>query len=190
MSYSRKSGVLIMVFEIKKPPIELKVLLHRSVDSFAREAIIRSIELSFNIDFDISTLRLNIEDACNHYRGQYDAEKILNAALILIPNKLFLIAIGYDIYVPNLNFVFGVALPNHGCIISTWRLRDRDREVYEMRILKTVRHELGHVFGLTHCNRYCVMRFANSLLELDMKSKDFCDKCKSRLARIGIVATS
>lgn len=89
-----------------------------------------------------------------------------------------------DIYVPDMNFVFGLASSDGGCaIVSTNRLRSNDPGIFRERLLKEVAHELGHVFGLSHCpDRRCVMHFSNSLQDTDFKSSEMCGKCSTKLS--------
>ncbi len=98
----------------------------------------------------------------------------------------------YDIYSDNLNFVFGIALPFKGFLVSYSRLISDDEELFLSRLRKEVTHEMGHVFGLPHCpNPKCVMHFSNSLIDTDMKGEDFCPSCKKRLtesmAKLGLL---
>jgi archaemetzincin len=97
-----------------------------------------------------------------------------------------------DIFSKFLNFVFGVAdLPKNksfgSALISVTRLREgfyrRTENVaqFEQRVLKEAIHELGHTFGLEHCENLCVMRFSNSLDDTDRKPHDFCELCLKKL---------
>jgi archaemetzincin len=46
------------------------------------------------------------------------------------------------------------------------------------RALTEAVHELGHVYGLDHCERQdCVMWFSNTLTETDRKGSRFCPVC-------------
>ncbi len=97
--------------------------------------------------------------------------------------------VGADAYVPGLNFVFGLALPSlRVATVYTPRLRiGASYNLFRERLVKEVMHELGHVYGLSHCpNRLCVMSFSNSLLEVDMKRPAFCRRCASLLRRAGL----
>ena len=124
----------------------------------------------------------------NPLRGQYKAECVLKA----IPNTKgkALGVIDEDLYVPNLNFVFGVATSTKA-IIALPRLRNEfygmkgDEKLFLLRVLKEAIHELGHSFGLSHCpNPKCVMHFSNSILDTDIKGPDFCDNCKKKLHKL------
>jgi archaemetzincin len=50
-----------------------------------------------------------------------------------------------------------------------------------LRTLKEANHELGHTFGLHHCENVCVMKFSNSLADTDKKPAIFCDTCLKNL---------
>lgn len=88
----------------------------------------------------------------------------------------------YDVYSNGLNFVFGIALPFKGFLVSYARLLSDDRELFLSRLRKEITHEMGHVFGLPHCpDPKCVMHFSNSLIDTDLKSEEFCPSCKRKL---------
>jgi archaemetzincin len=121
---------------------------------------------------------------------QYLSTAILNAILEqkeYAPYEKILGIVDHDLYVPELNFVFGEASRNVA-VISLTRLRQifyhlpEDRNLFHQRVLTEAVHELGHTYGLVHCeNSRCVMFFSNSLMETDRKGSEFCQKCKSKL---------
>ncbi len=126
------------------------------------------------------------EYAYNPNRRQYLASKILNELKKIKVddiNKVLGIT-DVDLYARGLNFVFGQAeLEGRNCLISVIRLDPRfyhdnyNKNLFYDRILKEAIHELGHTFGLKHCNnRKCVMVFSNSLLDTDYKPSIFCEK--------------
>ena len=136
--------------------------------------------------------RLEIpSEAFNVERSQFLASVILNEMKSHLPSDAVktLGVTDVDLYVPDLNFVFGLA-DVHGtvAIISLSRLRQEfyglkcDEELFRKRMAKEAIHELGHAFGLAHCqNPHCVMSFSNSLLDSDRKGEDFCANCKKQL---------
>ncbi|MCL4459160.1 MAG: archaemetzincin family Zn-dependent metalloprotease [Chloroflexi bacterium] len=124
-------------------------------------------------------------------RRQYHAMPILRelaASRTRREGKVLGIA-DVDLYVPQLNFVFGLADAVSGtCVISICRLRQeyyglpRDDELFLERVLKESIHELGHIYGLGHCTEAkCVMYFSNSLRDTDRKGRSFCPRCQERL---------
>jgi len=90
-----------------------------------------------------------------------------------------------DLFVPELNFVFGeAACPGKAAVISLWRLKPEfygdapNMELFSARTLKEAVHELGHTLGLRHCSRSsCVMHFSNSIFDTDIKQSLFCEQC-------------
>ena len=63
-----------------------------------------------------------------------------------------------DIFVPELNYVFGEAYtPGKAALISLWRLKPKfygesaGPDVLVLRALKESIHEVGHTLGLPHC---------------------------------------
>lgn len=153
----------------------------------------------FNISVDIIEETIALEEAeYNPIRRQYDASKILNKIIYYAKNKQSFRILGVmdeDIFSSPLNFVFGIAInPNIKfpevpvvALISITRLREKfyrrheNSALFELRILKEAIHELGHTFSLEHCNKFCIMRFSNSLADTDDKPPKFCDSCMKKL---------
>lgn len=96
-----------------------------------------------------------------------------------------------DLFVADLNFVFGLAY-GRLAVISLARLRQEfygsspDPDLFRERLLKEAVHELGHVFGLHHCDGdECVMHFSNSIVDTDLKGCRYCKRCREMLEESG-----
>jgi archaemetzincin len=135
------------------------------------------------------------DDAYNHKRKQYLSTVILKAIVEqkeYVPYEKILGIVDHDLFVPELNFVFGQA-SSKAAVISLTRLRQtfyhlpEDQNLFHQRVLTEAIHELGHTYGLGHCeNPRCVMFFSNSLMDTDRKGSEFCPRCKSKLHRSSI----
>lgn len=160
--------------------------------------VISRIQENLNMTFPKSTCTLipktlpPPEEDFNNTRQQYNSNNILRkirnyAEKEKTIDKILGIA-DIDIFVPNLNFVFGEAeCPGKAALISLWRLRPEfykqpsNTGLFTARTTKEAVHELGHTLGLRHCsNPFCVMYFSNSIFETDRKQSLFCTKCHSK----------
>ena len=123
------------------------------------------------------------------WRRQHLADPFLEALPQGGVDIRYLGLVDEDLYVPGLNFVFGVADPDRGrAIVALARLRQEFyglepvKELFYERSLKEVVHELGHTWALSHCpDPRCVMHFSNSLHDTDRKGSRFCERCWQKL---------
>lgn len=125
-------------------------------------------------------------DSINRRRRQYLSLVVLDELKrCKSGNSMALGIIDADIYVPPLNFVFGMANPDTGtALVSVARLREEffgrpaDKGLLRVRMAKEALHEIGHMLSLDHCRTsYCIMRFSNHLAETDSKKIEFCAAC-------------
>ncbi len=68
-------------------------------------------------------------------------------------------------------------------ILSTEPFHSEDREKFKMRLFKGILHEIGHAFGLEHCNNECVMNPPKTIEEWDLRPSTYCDRCFLELKR-------
>jgi archaemetzincin len=127
-------------------------------------------------------------NALDKKRGQYRSNQILtNIQAYALESGVCRIlgVLDADIFVPDLNFVFGEAtFPGKSALVSLWRLKPEfhgepaNLKVLAERSVKEAVHEIGHTLGLKHCHRSsCVMHFSNSIFDTDKKQSFFCDDC-------------
>lgn len=147
-----------------------------------------SVEEIFKIPVIVEKNIIIPNDYKNISRNQYSATNLIYYLKTNI-NDDFLKIVGIiseDIYEEGYNFLFGLAEFNGKyAVVSLYRLYDENFEIYKVRSIKEVIHELGHTFGLGHCENYrCVMNFSISTYNVDQKDKKFCQFCLVKLNTI------
>ncbi len=147
----------------------------------------------------------------NVVRNQFDVVKILSkvdlfrslhpelfqevpAGFCSIPSnrrnyeKVLLVTDG-DLYSSRDSYLFGAALPKLGvAVVSITRLQNKIYNLHpdDFQLMKRIVtegcHEIGHLYGLKHCdNPSCIMSFPHSVADLDRKETFFCGKCQMEL---------
>ncbi len=162
-----------------------------SIDSDILRNIAIALEKTFCCKAGLGKEMPIPQNSYNAWRKQYQSTIILQKMHDIKPKNFDLIlgVTDVDLYVPELNFVFGEADVFSGItVISLTRLRQEfyglhpDRGLLQERAIKEAIHEIGHAYGLNHCtNPKCIMYFSNSLRDTDRKGPGFCDICKSKL---------
>jgi archaemetzincin len=161
-----------------------------AVDKNVMDWLKNDLSTVFNRRITVGKGMRDPDYAFNKKRNQRLSTAILNAVMEqkeYSPYEKILGVVDHDLYVPELNFVFGEASRNTA-VISLTRLRQtfyrlpEDQNLFHQRALTEAVHELGHTYGLGHCsNPRCVMFFSDSLMDTDRKGSEFCQKCKSKL---------
>jgi archaemetzincin len=156
--------------------------------SFLQEGLTQELGASVQVGGN-----LPLPASCPEGRRQYLGEPFLEvlAAARGLEDEVILGVTGVDLFVPGLNFVFGLADPrNRGAVISLARLypefygQPRNPQLFKARALKEAIHELGHLWGLDHCsNPACIMFFSNTLTDTDRKGPGFCAQCQSKIKK-------
>lgn len=170
---------------------EIKLVAIGDVDRGLLEYLALTLPGAFGARCVEIAASMDPQEAYNATRRQYHSTQLLArlrefddgcASKILGVTEL-------DLFIPIFTFVFGEAqVGGSVALMSTHRLHQsfyglpEDRELFFARAEKEATHELGHAYGLVHCrNLDCVMRFSNSVEEVDLKSNDFCRLCEARL---------
>ena len=120
--------------------------------------------------------------------SQFKASDFLAAEKEILENNPAEAVLGIckkDLYEPNLNFIFGLASPkDQVAVVSLVRLLDDNKKLFFERIKKEAIHEIGHLFGLDHCqDRLCAMSFSNNLADVDFKKSALCPNCQKLLRK-------
>jgi archaemetzincin len=73
--------------------------------------------------------------------------------------------------------------PGKSCIVSTFRLKNKNENIFLSRFKKVCIHEVGHNLGLPHCpNKKCVMTDAvERIASIDNANLELCEACKSMI---------
>jgi archaemetzincin len=172
-----------------------EVLIHPfgKIAGYLLNAVQTAIEEHFDLRAAIGKELAVPAQSYSRERGQYLSTSFLD---LLVEHardrdRILLGITAVDLYVPELNFVFGEASStDHVAVFSLARLysttnagRERE-EIVKRRAITEAVHEVGHVLSLRHCSRRdCVMWFSNTLAETDRKGTDFCPKHSQELKR-------
>jgi archaemetzincin len=153
------------------------------VDPAAVAALVPVLETAFGSRVVVGPPVPLVPSAYEPRRRQYLSTALLDAlAAVKRPDWERLLGVAdVDLYVPELNFVFGEADSRRAVgVFSLYRLHPggtgaEAQALFRKRAATEALHELGHTYGLGHCrDPHCVMWFSNTLAESDRKGTRFC----------------
>ena len=151
------------------------------------EQLAASLARTFHTACRIRPEHIDVGFAVDERRQQYYSTAILQKLEVMSNGGARILGVtNCDLYVPVLTFVFGEAQLDGECaVVSTARLREEfyglpaGESLTRERLFKEAAHELGHTFGLRHCNDWrCVMASSHGVERLDTKTAEFCASCK------------
>ena len=164
----------------------------RPVDHGELSALVPPLSSAFELPVFIDASNdLDSAFAFDAYRNQYNSTSMIAELLDRFPShsgKIIGIT-SVDLFVPVLTYVFGEAqLLGRMAVLSSYRLKETiyglapNSKLEQLRLLKEAIHELGHTFGLIHCHHpECVMHASTSAVEIDVKGKNFCERCEQTM---------
>lgn len=165
---------------------EIGILIIGDVDSEIVERVVKKMENLLGVKVKIGFKKDNPDYAYSNSRGQYFSGEIIKRLNSESLSNKVLGIVDVDLCTPVLTYVFGEAqLDGKAGIVSIYRLREGsygDTEIVFERFYKEVLHELGHLFGLTHCSlKNCVMHFSANVRQIDLKGDEYCEACLDKI---------
>ncbi|MCX8057366.1 MAG: archaemetzincin family Zn-dependent metalloprotease [Ignavibacteria bacterium] len=145
---------------------------------------------NFNLQMHQFIPNIDLTEIYSEVRDQYYSTKLLEYSLKYYNDYDKILSLtDFDLFVPVLTFVFGEAqLNGKAAVVSAHRLYPefyglpQNEELFLSRLIKEINHELGHTYGLRHCQNFeCVMHSSSNVDEIDIKSENFCDRCKEKI---------
>ena len=166
---------------------EILVLPLPGVEALDLERVSLEIEAQLHRPVRIGGAVRSVDGAYDPSRDQYNSRRLLQQLHGLRPQGTARVLglTGLDLFIPVLTFVFGEAqLEGPTAVVSSFRLDNRyyglpdDATLTQARVIKEAVHELGHTYGLLHCNdTRCVMRSSTYVEQIDFKDRRFCMSC-------------
>ena len=154
-------------------------------------AIVDHIKKALNTEVSVISLPLDLEIVKSAERNQFYSTKLIAQALKVTGpyDGKVLLLVDVDLYIPIFTFLFGEAqLRGKHSIVSLCRLHEEfytgktDVSLLFRRAMKEIYHELGHNFGLLHCDDWeCVMHSSAGIEEVDIKGEFYCRKCMDQV---------
>jgi archaemetzincin len=154
-----------------------------------RDRVAAALARMFGFACRPASAPIDCAEAFDAARNQYFSTKILErlGSVSSDADSRVLGLTAVDLYVPVLTFVFGEAQMHGRCaLVSCHRLREEfyglpaRADLLEERLLKEAIHEIGHTFGLAHCDNWeCVMTSSHAVERLDVKTAEFCSECRA-----------
>lgn len=174
------------------PDNSILIVAINPIDTSLLNPLVKPLGASFGRPVEVAkAMPLDGSFALNVSRNQYGSTPLISALLEKFEDfngKILGVTSG-DLFVPVLTYVFGEAqLEGKVAVVSSHRLRDEyyglpaNRDLLRLRLVKESVHELGHAFGLLHCNNYlCVMHSSTGVEEIDVKTERLCGACAEQL---------
>ena len=155
------------------------------------EKVSEAVKGEFRCSMNVKEGHIDLSEFYDTARRQYNGNNLLkHVDAIPMPESNKTIGLfNVDLFIPILTYIFGQAFLGGRCgIASLYRLNNAsygmkmDEKLLLNRFTKEVIHELGHTFGLIHCNNTtCVMRSSTYVEDIDQKDHALCLKCRKEI---------
>jgi archaemetzincin len=153
-----------------------------------------AVSHQYGFPVSVKESHIDLSEFFDPGRRQYNGNRLLKAVEVMaFPESYRIIGLfSIDLFIPILTYIFGQAMLNgRSGIASIYRLANErygmepdDRLLLE-RFTKEVIHELGHTFGLIHCDiPGCVMQSSTYVEDIDQKNAGLCQQCRQQLTPV------
>jgi archaemetzincin len=167
----------------------IRVVPVGSVERTLLDVCCAALRREFRVECNVLRQTVDPTFAYHAERNQFHSTAIVEHLGRLATDSRILGVTAVDLYVPILTFVFGEAqLGGAYAVISAHRLTQEfyglapDLPLLRQRLAKEAVHEIGHTYGLTHCDDYsCAMAASHSVEWLDIKSDALCATCSDAI---------
>lgn len=167
----------------------ITALCPRIEDSLGASVSVREVAMDLAQFHDERRLQFNSTSIITHMNERFVA--LAGPAGPVRAHPRILAVTREDLFIPILTYVFGEAqLSGRVAVVSYHRLENEryglapDPQRTFERLLKECLHELGHVFGLVHCqSQRCVMHTSTYVEDIDLKPAVFCGVCEGQLGK-------
>jgi archaemetzincin len=145
---------------------------------------------TFSSEIEIRHRITDLGYAYDPKRKQYISPRVLSRLRNIKKgdsDKILAVA-DVDMYSPGYDFVYGEADIKAGIATLTINRLVSEKQGFqtapgllEQRVIREATHEVGHLFGLGHCNNStCVMRTCTCLEEVDAANGGLCKDCAEK----------
>jgi archaemetzincin len=176
------------------PPMNPETIILISFGNFDQE-LLEMVANDVNQEFMVPVRRkdgnLDLSEFYDPARRQYNGTGLLKKidSGFATDSAKTLGLFNVDLFIPILTYIFGQAYLNGKAgIVSVFRFSNerygikKDDKMLVSRFRKEIIHELGHMFGLIHCNDpVCVMRSSTYVEDIDQKNHTLCPGCRALL---------
>lgn len=160
------------------------------------EKVAEAVGKEFPYPVRLKEAYLDLSEFLDPTRRQYHGHRLLETVNRTdVPDASKVIGLfNIDLFIPILTFIFGQAqLGGRAAIASIYRLNNErygmpsNENLLLERFRKEVIHELGHTFGLIHCQHpVCVMRSSTYVEEIDQKELHLCMDCRRQVSSLRV----
>lgn len=165
------------------------IALNNPVPKEITDSLARKLSEQYAVPVPVARYETDISGAFVKERNQYEGKKLLDSLDLPFKEKTYAIyIIKDDLYNDPYNFLFAYTnYKEHETVISTARFMDMgtDPSLALERLNKIMMRRIGFVYGLKSDD--CIMKFSNSLDELDKAAPAYCQNDADYLKSIAVL---